>query len=156
MKTGVSSRSLVCSRWWTFDEDLARRIDAEYRPGVLVRSVRRDSVAHAAGVSSGYIITDVMGVNVESVDDLVDELNEYDLTEGVRLSVTDGKNGTVRVLGAVRRLKNTGQNRTTQSKAVCYGSSWHATFDCIEVSLGTTGCYFTPRCSPPRNRRHQG
>ena len=75
----------------TFDEDLARRINVEYRSGVLVRSVRRDSVAHAAGISSGYIITDVMGVKVDNVDDLVDELNEYDLTEGVRLSVTDGK-----------------------------------------------------------------
>lgn len=74
----------------TMDPQIAKRFGAKMVPGVLVRSVRRESAADAAGITEGQIITDVMGVKVETVDELVKELKKHDISEGVRLSVVDG------------------------------------------------------------------
>ena len=74
----------------TLDEELAAQFELEFHQGVLVRTVRPGSAAHAAGILSGNIITAVMGIKVESVEELIVELNEYDLANGVRLSITDG------------------------------------------------------------------
>jgi len=63
--------------------------DSKLKPGVLVRSVRRNSAAAAAGVVPGVAITHVMGVRVDNVKQLVEELDKHDLSRGVRMSIVD-------------------------------------------------------------------
>jgi serine protease Do len=75
----------------TFTKDLSSRYSVKFVPGVFVKAVRPDSAAEAATINSGHVITDVMGVKVESVEELVAELNKADLTVGVRMSVLDGE-----------------------------------------------------------------
>jgi len=72
-----------------YTEELANRLDIDFTPGVIVKSVRPNSAAAAVGVAKKNIITAVMGTPVKSVQDLVDALSEHDLTKGVRVSILD-------------------------------------------------------------------
>ena len=74
----------------TMDRQVAKQWRLKFAPGVLVRSVRRDSAAQAAGIAEGQVITAVMGVTVKTVDALVQALGRHDGAEGIRISVTDG------------------------------------------------------------------
>lgn len=73
----------------TLTKRLATRLEIEHTPGVVVRSVRPESTAEAGGISRGNIITHVMGTEISSVGELVEALNQHDLTQGVRMSVID-------------------------------------------------------------------
>ena len=75
----------------TLTQEMAQRIDVEFTPGVLVRSVRPGSAAEAGGMAGGHIITAVMGVDVTTVDEFMAELKKHDLTTGIRLSIVAGK-----------------------------------------------------------------
>ena len=74
----------------TFTESLADRLGIDHHPGVILRRVRDGSVAASVGLASKDVITDVMGVEVTSVSQLVEQLEAHDLTEGVRISVLQG------------------------------------------------------------------
>ncbi len=74
----------------TFTKEQADKFGMEFKPGVLVRAVRPDSAADAGSMRAGQVVTSVMGVAVAAVDELVAELKKHDLTQGVRLSVSDG------------------------------------------------------------------
>jgi len=75
----------------TLTEELAQHIDVAFTPGVLVRSIRSGSAAQAGGMAGGHVITAVMGVGVNSVDQFMAELKKHDLTTGIRLSIVAGK-----------------------------------------------------------------
>ena len=81
-------RKLGIERAQTMTREMAERAGLdEFREGVVVRSVRRGSAAASEGLAPGVIITHVQSQPVEDVEELVDELEDRDLTEGVRLSV---------------------------------------------------------------------
>jgi len=73
----------------TVTKKLARQLRIKPMSGVLVESVRRNSAAAAAGIAESQIITAVMGVKVESVEQLVEELKRHDIASGIRISVMD-------------------------------------------------------------------
>ena len=75
----------------TLTKEAASRLNVKFIPGVLVMGVREGSAASAERLGRGMIITDVMGVKVKTVEDLVAELNKHDLKKGVRLSVKAGE-----------------------------------------------------------------
>ncbi|MFP4223925.1 MAG: trypsin-like peptidase domain-containing protein [Phycisphaeraceae bacterium] len=70
-----------------FSEEMARRLDVSMIEGVLVESVRRQSIAAAAGLSRGTIITRVMGEPVADVGELVDVLQQHSDRQAVRMRV---------------------------------------------------------------------
>jgi len=70
-----------------FTEEIARRLNTDFIPGVLVGAVRPGSSAFAAGIGRGVIITHVMNQPIANVEDLIRELIKHDLTEGVRVQV---------------------------------------------------------------------
>ena len=74
----------------TLTKEAAKQYRLKLMQGVLVRSVRRHSSAAAAGISEGQVITSVMGVKIDSVEQLAAELKRHDLAKGVRVSVVDG------------------------------------------------------------------
>ena len=74
----------------TLTKETAKQYRLKLTKGVLVRSVRRHSSAAAASISEGQVITSVMGVTIDSVEQLVEELKRHDLAQGVRVSVVDG------------------------------------------------------------------
>jgi serine protease Do len=81
-------RKLGIEKAQALSEVLAERLGLEKETeGVVIRDVRRGSAAAAEGLRPGVIITHVHGAAVEDVDDLVDELDDKDLTDGVRMSV---------------------------------------------------------------------
>jgi serine protease Do len=72
---------------------MAQRLNVEHEDGVVVTEVRRGSVAAAEGLSEGMLITEVAGEPVEDLEELVDELAEHDLKQGVRLTVKQWAGG---------------------------------------------------------------
>ncbi len=82
----------------TLTPELAQRARIDFQPGVLVASVRRGSSAFAAGIPRGAIITEVMGQEVKSVQNLIDELKQHDLTKPVRVRVIIRGSGSFRLL----------------------------------------------------------
>ena len=73
----------------TLTSDLAGRYEVEDVRGVLVLSVRAQSVAASVGLRPGSVITEVGNESVESLGDLTDALAEKDLQQGVRLTVRE-------------------------------------------------------------------
>ncbi len=73
-----------------FTQQTAKQLNKKFTPGVYVRSVRLSSAAHAAGIQRGHLITAVMGVPVSTVEELVEQLQSHNLTQGIRISVRDG------------------------------------------------------------------
>ena len=71
----------------TFSEDLAEELKREPLEGVLIKSIRRSSFAAAEGIAPGMVITHVMGERVEDLDELVDQMEDVDPTDGVRMRV---------------------------------------------------------------------
>ena len=71
----------------TYGRDVAEELDREPINGVLVRSVRRGSVAAANRIAPGMVITHVMGERVESVEQLAEKMGRLDATEGLRMRV---------------------------------------------------------------------
>jgi serine protease Do len=74
----------------TMSDEVAQRFHiTNQQPGVLVLAVRPNSAAADSHITRGCILSDVNGVKVESVDQLVSELGKHDLTKGVRLTVVE-------------------------------------------------------------------
>jgi len=71
----------------TLTESAAERMDREHTPGVLIRSIRRGSVAASEGIRPGLVITHIMGEEVDSVDALAEAVTQHDATEGLRMRV---------------------------------------------------------------------
>ena len=71
----------------TYTPEAARELEREPLPGVLVRSVRRGSVAASKRVAPGMIITHVMGQRIEDLDDLAEQIMKVDVTDGLRMRV---------------------------------------------------------------------
>jgi len=71
----------------TFTEEAARQMNMEFTPGVLLRRVRPQSVAQAAGLIEGQLITHVMDTPIADAKTLADEINKHDVSKGIRLSV---------------------------------------------------------------------
>jgi len=74
----------------TLKQEIAKKINIRFSPGVFVRAVRPNSAAHAAGITSGQVITAVMGTKIKTVAELVEQLQQHDITKGVRMSIIDG------------------------------------------------------------------
>ena len=70
-----------------FSLDIAEKAGVEFVPGVIVRSLRRGSVAAATRMIPRQIITHVMGEAVSTPEEVVEALDSHDLMDGVRLSV---------------------------------------------------------------------
>ena len=70
-----------------FTEANAEQMGVPFEPGVLITSVRRNSVAGAERLQRGMLITDVMGEPVKTIDELTDAIAKYDATEGIRVSI---------------------------------------------------------------------
>ncbi len=75
----------------TMGRELAERFRVPFVEGVVVMNVRPNSAAAAERITRGSVITDVMGVKVTSVEQLVGELNKHDLRKGVRMSLRSGE-----------------------------------------------------------------
>ncbi len=75
-----------------FTEEHAKQLEMPFEPGVLIKAVRANSAAAAAGITNRLVITDVMGVPVDSVTALSEQLAAHDLAKGVRVSVRDRVN----------------------------------------------------------------
>lgn len=71
----------------TFTEELAEELNREPIEGVLIKSVRRGSFAAAERIVPGMVITHVMGQRIKDLDDLADEMEDVDPTNGVRMRV---------------------------------------------------------------------
>ena len=80
-------RKLGISGVATFTPQIAERLGAEHRSGVLVEEVRPNSIAAAEGVRSGMIITQLMGTKVESAKGLVQAVGKHDPTKPMRFQV---------------------------------------------------------------------
>lgn len=65
---------------------VAQQTGLPYAAGVLVLDVRRFSVADAAEIRRGHIVTDVMGKSVKTPDELREQLAAHDV-EDVRISL---------------------------------------------------------------------
>ncbi len=70
-----------------FTPELGERAGLDIKQGVVVRAIRRQSVAENIGLYPEQIITHVMSKPVDSPEALVRELESYDLRKGVRISV---------------------------------------------------------------------
>ncbi len=70
-----------------FDRETAERLDVQYEPGVMIRSVRDNSVAASVGLGRGVIITRVMNEDVSTVDELIAAIEQYDPSDPIRLRV---------------------------------------------------------------------
>ena len=68
-----------------------QRYRRRFVPGVLVTSVRGGSAAAKAGITSGQIITEVFGVPVTDVPELLTEITKHDLARPVRLRINYGR-----------------------------------------------------------------
>jgi serine protease Do len=69
------------------DEERTQLEIDDNRLGVLVLAVRPNSAAANEGVARGTIIIRIMDQNVTTVEELTQALKDFDLTQGVRLSV---------------------------------------------------------------------
>ncbi len=67
--------------------ELAERAKLPTKEGVIVRAIRRQSVAETVGLYPEQVITHVMSKPVSDPESLVRELESYDLRKGVRISV---------------------------------------------------------------------
>ena len=85
-------RKLGIEQAQTMTQDLATKGRIKFAQGVLVRVVRPNSAAAAAGIVRGGIITDVNDKPVKNIKELSDELKKLDLSQGVRLSVSENGN----------------------------------------------------------------
>ena len=77
-----------------FTQENAEQLGVDFQPGVMITSVRRHSIADAAQLSRGMLITDVMGTPVTTIEELTDAIAAHDATEGIRISVKTWNPGT--------------------------------------------------------------
>lgn len=84
----VLLRKLGLDRVATVTPEMATR-SPQLMEGILIQQVRPRSAAAAANLSPGSIITDVMGKPVRTTEELIEQLNQHDLTKGVRVSVVE-------------------------------------------------------------------
>jgi serine protease Do len=70
-----------------FTDQAAQQLGVEYFPAVMITSVRPNSVAAAERLQRGMLITHVMGEPVASVDDLIEQIEKHDPSQGIRISV---------------------------------------------------------------------
>ncbi|MEX0654998.1 MAG: trypsin-like peptidase domain-containing protein [Phycisphaeraceae bacterium] len=80
-------RKLGITEVQTFTPELAEQAGLTHTPGVLVAQVRRNSIAAAAGIMRGTLITQVMGNRVTEADALLEHFEQFDGGESVRLRI---------------------------------------------------------------------
>lgn len=78
----------------TVSEDLAEELKREPLEGVLIKSIRGNSFAAAEGIVPGMVITHVMGQRIEDLEELVDQMEDVDPTDGVRMRVAVWNNAS--------------------------------------------------------------
>jgi len=94
----VVLRKLGFTRLNRFTREMADQYDVPFTPGVLVSSVRRNSVAWAAAIKGGTLITHVANQPVESVGEMLDAIAALDPDTGIRLRLKDLRTNIVRVV----------------------------------------------------------
>ncbi len=78
--------------------DLAKYFNVDAGDGVLITDVEEDSPAEAAGIKAGDIFAEIDGETIESSDDVVDILSDYDPEDEVELTVIrSGKEQKIKV-----------------------------------------------------------
>jgi len=86
---GMSTlRKLGVAGIQSFDEKNAEQLGVDHFPAVMITSVRPNSVAYAEGLRRGMLITEVMGQPVATVDELIDEVQRHNASDGIRVSVS--------------------------------------------------------------------
>ena len=80
-------RKLGLEATQVFTEDIARRFNIEFTPGVLVRKIRSGSPADRQGMEVGQIITHVMGAPVNDTSELANALKGHESRSVVRISI---------------------------------------------------------------------
>ncbi|MBI1369643.1 MAG: PDZ domain-containing protein [Planctomycetes bacterium] len=83
-------RQLGLEKLENFTEGMAKRLDVQFTPGVVIEDVRAGSVAAAEGLRPGVVVTEVMGTPVKNLKQLTTEIAKHDLKKGVRLRVMAG------------------------------------------------------------------
>ncbi len=85
---GMSAlRKLGVTGLQDFTEENAEQLNVDHVPGVMITSVRRNSIAGAERLQRGMVITDVMGEPVSTIEELTDAVAAHDVTEGIRVSI---------------------------------------------------------------------
>ncbi|MHC4993471.1 MAG: trypsin-like peptidase domain-containing protein, partial [Planctomycetota bacterium] len=77
----------------TLTRRVAERYELEITRGVVVTDVRPGSVAESQGLFPGVVITRIRGVEVNTVQELAEEIARYSLSDGVRLRVQTPQGG---------------------------------------------------------------
>lgn len=80
-------RKLGLEATQVFTEDIARRFNIEFTPGVLVRKIRSGSPADRQGMEVGQIITHVMGAPINDTSELANALKGHESRSVVRISI---------------------------------------------------------------------
>ncbi|MCX5662279.1 MAG: trypsin-like peptidase domain-containing protein [Planctomycetota bacterium] len=88
-KDSQTLRKLGFESVMTYTTELAGQLKMKFQPGVIVRSVRPDSVAASVGIGSRQVIVEVMGTKVKNIEELTAALAAGDLEKGVRVRVID-------------------------------------------------------------------
>jgi serine protease Do len=86
-------RKLGFMKLETMTPSLAEEGNVDFTPGVMVTEVRPRSVAAAAMIDEGAVISSVQGKKVINVSQLAQELGSHDLSEGVRVSIRELRGG---------------------------------------------------------------
>jgi serine protease Do len=71
----------------TFNEQIARQLGIDYKPGAVIRAIRPNSIADAQGLQRGMIITHVMDQQIDSAQELVQAVEQRTDNKPVRLRV---------------------------------------------------------------------
>jgi len=71
-----------------FSEKNAEQLGVDHFPAVMITSVRPNSVAAVEGLRRGMLITDVMGQPVSTVDGLIEQVQQHNASQGIRMSVS--------------------------------------------------------------------
>jgi serine protease Do len=79
----------------TWTEEMAKRVEVEYAPGVVIKTVRPGSEAQRQGLRAGTVITHIMSaennaisLKVTDIKMLSEEIAKHNLTKGVRMHVS--------------------------------------------------------------------
>ena len=80
-------RRLGFVKMTTLTERMAKRRNLEFQQGVMIESVRPSSAAASVGLRPGMLIIQVQDEPIEDIDDLLDEIEDADVQEGVRLRI---------------------------------------------------------------------
>ncbi|HEX7010708.1 MAG TPA: trypsin-like peptidase domain-containing protein [Phycisphaeraceae bacterium] len=80
-------RKLGIEEIQAFTPGMAQELGVDHVPGVLIESVRPNSIAAVAGLDRGTIILQVMGQDVASPQDLISQVEKFEPGQAIRLRV---------------------------------------------------------------------